>query len=61
MAVVTGGASGIGRALALAFAREGSKVVLADLDEPGMAEVVKTIESSGGRAVAVSTNVSNLG
>ena len=61
VAVVTGGASGIGRALALAFARERAKVVLADLDEPGLAEVVDRIESGGSRALAVSTDVSDLG
>src|SRR5258708_2846839 len=38
-AVVTGGASGIGRALILRFAREGANVVVADLDQPGMAVV----------------------
>ncbi len=58
--MVTGGASGIGRALALAFAREGALVVLADLDEPGMAEVAEKIKSAGGRAVAVRTDVSDL-
>ncbi len=61
VAVVTGGASGIGRGLALAFAREGAKVVLADLDDTGMAEVAGTIQSRGGQAVAVSTDVSDLG
>jgi NAD(P)-dependent dehydrogenase (short-subunit alcohol dehydrogenase family) len=60
VAVVTGAASGIGRALALAFAREGVRVVLADLDEAGMAEVTQTIKSGNGQAVAVSTDVSDL-
>jgi len=61
VAVVTGGASGIGRALALAFVQEGARVVLADLDEAGMAEVAGTIRSRGGQAVAVRTDVSDLG
>ncbi len=60
VAVVTGSASGIGRALALALAREGARVVLADLDEPGMAHVAKTITSAGGQALAVKTDVSDL-
>lgn len=58
--VVTGAASGIGGALALAFAREGATVVLADVDEPGMAEVAGTIKSGGGQALAVRTDVSDL-
>ena len=59
-AVVTGGASGIGRALALAFTRAGARVVVADVDEPGMADVVSTVRGMGGEAIAVRTDVSEL-
>jgi NAD(P)-dependent dehydrogenase (short-subunit alcohol dehydrogenase family) len=58
-AVVTGGASGIGRAMALALAREGARVVVADLDERGMDDVVREIGTRGGQAVAVRTDVSD--
>jgi NAD(P)-dependent dehydrogenase (short-subunit alcohol dehydrogenase family) len=61
VAVVTGGASGIGRALALGLAREGARVVVADRDEAGMAEVVTAIRALGGEAIAVPTDVSELG
>ncbi len=53
MGVVTGGASGIGRALAEGLAAEGAAVVVADVDEAGLAETVKRIEARGGRALAV--------
>ena len=59
VAVVTGGASGIGRALAEAFAREGARVVVADLDEAGLAEVAGTIRSHGGEGLAVRTDVAD--
>ena len=59
-AVVTGGASGIGRALSLLFAREGAHVVVADLDEAGMAETVAGVSQAGRRALAVKTDVSRL-
>ena len=59
-AVVTGGASGIGRALALLFAREGANVVVADLDEAGMAETVAGVSRAGRRGLAVKTDVSRL-
>ena len=59
-AVVTGGASGIGRALALRFAREGAHVVVADLDEAGMAETVAGVTQTGRRGLAVKTDVSRL-
>ena len=58
--VVTGGGSGIGRALAEAFAREGARVVVADLDEAGMADVVGPIRARGGEALAVRTDVTDL-
>jgi len=57
--VVTGGASGIGRALAEGLAAEGAAVVVADVDEAGLAENVKRIEARGGRALAVRTDVSD--
>ena len=59
-AVVTGGASGIGRALALTFAREGARVVLGDVDQAGMAEVASAIRAKGGEVIAVPTDVSDL-
>src|SRR5258706_11038210 len=59
-AVVTGGASGIGRALALLFAREGANVVVADLDEAGMAETVAGVSQAGRRALAGKNDVSRL-
>jgi NAD(P)-dependent dehydrogenase (short-subunit alcohol dehydrogenase family) len=50
--LVTGGASGIGRACAIRFAREGAAVVVADLERsrPGGEETVRAIEQAGGRA-----------
>jgi NAD(P)-dependent dehydrogenase (short-subunit alcohol dehydrogenase family) len=61
VAVVTGGASGIGRALALGLAREGARLIVADRDEAGMAEVVAAIRARGGEVIAVPTDVSELG
>jgi NAD(P)-dependent dehydrogenase (short-subunit alcohol dehydrogenase family) len=60
VSVVTGGASGIGRALCWEFAREGAHVVVADLDEAGMAETAAGVTSAGTRAVTVRTDVSKL-
>ncbi len=57
VAFVTGGASGIGRATALAFAREGASVVVADISEQGNQETARTIEELGGRAIAVRCDV----
>jgi NAD(P)-dependent dehydrogenase (short-subunit alcohol dehydrogenase family) len=58
VAVVTGGASGLGRALCLALAREGAHVAIADLDEAGMAETAAQVRAAGRRAIAVPTDVS---
>ena len=57
VAFVTGAASGIGRAAALAFAREGASVVVADVSEPGSQETVRLVEGIGGRALAVRCDV----
>jgi len=57
VAFVTGGASGIGRATALAFAREGANVVVADISEQGNQETARMIEELGGRAIALRCDV----
>jgi NAD(P)-dependent dehydrogenase (short-subunit alcohol dehydrogenase family) len=56
-AIISGAASGIGRATALLFAREGASVLLADLNESGGIEVQREISSAGGRAHYESADV----
>jgi len=56
--IVTGAGSGIGHATALAFAREGARVVVADLNAEGAQATVKEIEAAGGTAVAVTGDLS---
>jgi NAD(P)-dependent dehydrogenase (short-subunit alcohol dehydrogenase family) len=57
VAFVTGAANGIGRAAALAFAREDASVVVADVSEQGNQNVARIIEEAGGRTLAVRCDV----
>ncbi|MDV8070605.1 SDR family NAD(P)-dependent oxidoreductase [Rhodococcus sp. IEGM 1366] len=59
VAVVTGGASGIGFAMAERFAKDGAKIVLADIEEGALAMAVAAIRASGADAIGVQTDVSN--
>jgi NAD(P)-dependent dehydrogenase (short-subunit alcohol dehydrogenase family) len=56
-AFVTGAASGIGRATALAFAREGANVAVSDISEQNVRDTARMIQESGGRALAVACDV----
>jgi NAD(P)-dependent dehydrogenase (short-subunit alcohol dehydrogenase family) len=57
VAVVTGGASGIGKALATRFAAEGMKIVLADIEEAPLAATLAELEATGAGVIAVRTDV----
>lgn len=57
VALVTGAASGIGRAAARRLAAEGAQVVAADLNGDGAARTVELIEQAGGQAIAVTANI----
>ena len=57
VALVTGAAGGIGRAAAQIFAREGAKVIVADLQEDAANETVHTIVEAGGEATAIACDV----
>ena len=59
IAIVTGAGQGIGRAIALGLAREGARVAIADVNEESANTVKNEIEASGGRALAIPTDVSN--
>lgn len=59
VALLTGGGSGIGRAAALIFAREGARVVAADRNLAGAEETVSLVEAAGGEGVAVEVDVTD--
>lgn len=58
VAIVTGGASGIGKATAIAFAQEGASVVVSDIDRSGGADVVDLIRQTDSQAIFVQCDVS---
>ncbi|MBN1628848.1 MAG: SDR family oxidoreductase, partial [Thermoleophilia bacterium] len=58
VAIVTGAAKGMGRAVAEGFAKEGAKVTIADIDLAAAEEAVRAIEAAGGQALAVKCDVS---
>ena len=57
VALITGAASGIGLAIARAFAREGARVVVSDLDRPGTEEAAARIGAEGGQALPLAMDV----
>src|SRR5438876_283970 len=57
--IITGAASGIGRAASLIFAREGANVVCADINIDGAKETAKQVVAQGGKALALATDVTS--
>ncbi len=60
VAFVAGAANGVGRAAALAFAREGASMVVADVSAPGNQEMARMIEEGDGRTLAVRCDVTRV-
>ena len=59
VAIITGGGQGIGKEYALGFAQEGAKVVIAEIKLENAQQVAKEIESKGGKAIAIRTDVTS--
>lgn len=60
VAIVTGGASGIGRETALRLSREGTKVAIVDINLDGANKVADEISAAGGESLALKTDITNL-
>ena len=58
-AIITGAASGIGKDIALVFAREGAKVAIADLNKDAAEATAKEIRANGGQAMSVAMDVTD--
>ncbi|MBN8905793.1 MAG: SDR family NAD(P)-dependent oxidoreductase, partial [Rhodospirillales bacterium] len=58
-ALITGGGGGIGRATALAFAREGARVAVADAVEDAAAQTVALVNEAGGQAMSLAGDVTD--
>jgi NAD(P)-dependent dehydrogenase (short-subunit alcohol dehydrogenase family) len=61
VAIVTGGANGMGRAASILFGCEGAHVVVADIDEAGAGETLAAVEAAGGDGMAVRVDVADAG
>ncbi len=61
IAVVTGAASGIGRATALAYASEEVKVVVSDIDEKGLTETADRVRAQGSDVLVLGTDIHSVG
>ncbi len=57
VAIITGGGAGLGKAIATLYAKEGAKVVIADMNLEGAEQTAEEIQNNGGEAIAVKTNV----
>lgn len=60
VAVITGGAGGIGMAMASAFAARGARLVLADVDEPALTRATESLASAGATVLGIRTDVTKL-
>ena len=59
VALITGAASGMGKATAQVFAAEGARVIVTDVNEGGAKNVREQIESDGGEALAISLDITD--